>query len=85
MYRLTGTTADAIPHTAIPVEIYKYQTLAQVIAKRTRQHQPPEPMVHESLAIRLSSLPPHEQQLASWKSHYHATLRDHLSPRYDRR
>ena len=63
MYRQSNHTTTALPPTALPVEIYKYQTLVQVTAQRPRQTQPPEPMVYETLANRLSNLPPHEQQL----------------------
>ena len=63
MYRQSNHTTTALPPTALPVEIYKYQTLVQVTAQRSRQTQPPEPMVYETLANRLSNLPPHEQQL----------------------
>jgi hypothetical protein len=63
MYRPTEHTTNDIPHTALPVEIYRYQSLVQVLAQCTSQPPPPEPTVYDSLALRLSNLPPHEQQL----------------------
>jgi hypothetical protein len=45
------------------IEIYRYQSLVQVLAQCTSQPPPLEPTVHESLALRFSNLPPHKQQL----------------------